>query len=194
MCFRDTARGREVDYEPGWVVDARWLVFVAAQDSVELYATVAGRDEGIRLGVTVGSERVYQERDSHGNTASLARLRINNRGVIAVGIWIDDHLGDTVEYELRMRFINPSRPPAVRLSGKYAELEILAARDTDRSSVVPQTIASSATDLRNWSVARGRYKVALVPDSMYQFCETPCVAPRTLKLHHVERTVARLLR
>src|SRR5687768_3708246 len=43
LCFRDTARGRSLDYEPAWIVDAHWLLFGAAGDSIELYGTVAGR-------------------------------------------------------------------------------------------------------------------------------------------------------
>jgi hypothetical protein len=191
LCFRDTARGRSLDHEPGWTVDAHWMVFGAAEDSVELYGTVGGRSDGVRLTVSVGAGGGIQERDASGNTASFVRTRLGHDGVMTVTISIDDDLGDTVEYELRLRRVASGRPSGLRATGEHAVLEILSARETDRFSVVPRSAAASAGDLSRWSVLRRRYKVALVPDSLYQICNVPCSAPQTVTLRLRGRATVR---
>jgi hypothetical protein len=41
-CYRDTARMRDLDYEPGEELSADWIVFVGAGDSISIRATSVG--------------------------------------------------------------------------------------------------------------------------------------------------------
>lgn len=182
-CFRDTAYGHPIDTEPGYLVDAHWIVFGAARDSFEFSASVQGHPSNV-VGITVdaGSVRGFQERDSLGNTARYSRLRLRNDGVVAVSVSISEAVGDTVEYGFRVTRHPPETASALRATGRQATLTISSNRLADRFSVVPVSVARSADDLSRWSVFPRTYQVALVPDTLYEICRIPCLMPDTVKL------------
>lgn len=199
LCYRDTARVRALDHEPGRAIDARWVIFGAAGDSVELTAradtTIWSNESGERVGfglVASHATAAHQEREPDGSTASHVHLRLPHDGVISVDASADDRgLHDTVPYTLSVRRIGGGRtPPWLRPTGQTAALTVASAQETDRFTVAPLGAADWATNPARWEIFAGRHKVALVRDSLYVVCTVPCTTPDTVMLKpsaHVTR-------
>jgi hypothetical protein len=48
--------------------------------------------------------------------------------------------------------------------------------------VIPLGVAPTVRDRSMWTVLPRRYRVALLPDSLYELCKIPCSRPDTVKL------------
>lgn len=189
MCFRDTAYMRNDKDIDMLVVDADWIVFVAAQDSLELYAS-ADRGHPQAAIITYFGNQSRQERDSKGNTAPFQHLRLASDGVVRVSL--DLSTGESsVPYTLRVRHAEKNDPGVLHASGRSAKLAISSAQATERFSVIPTTLARSVHDVSAWTVLPGSYNVALLADSLYEVCGVPCTAPDTVKLTPGVRVVKR---
>jgi hypothetical protein len=164
-CYRDTAYGHSINYEPGWVVDADWLVFTEGGDSVEMY-------------------QVPDAGEAPKHQAPILSQRLINDGVIAPQLVLDltGFLGDTVPYSFRIRHVSAQPGASLRATGGRAMLTISSAKETDRFSVVPASLAKSVHDRSTWAVYPRTYRVALVSDSVYEICRIPCLLPDTAKL------------
>lgn len=191
VCFHDTARVRILDYEPGRSVESRWVVFGAAGDSIELSASSTLRLDALGLSDLVGfaisaghGAKGYQERDTTGNTAPYVRFRLPNDGAVTVDIGADERgVYDTVAYTLSLRRVGPGVTPRLfRVTGQAAALTLASERERDRFVVAPLSAADWTSHPERWSVFQGRYKVALVPDSLYVVCRLPCQRADTVLL------------
>ena len=192
LCYRDTARVRDLDHEPGRYVDSRWVIFGTAGDSIELAASTdlgleaPGRSE--RVGFAISASHAmgsgYQERDSTGNTAPYVRFRLPSDGAVSVDVGADERgFHDTVPYSLSLRRMGQDlTPQLLRATGHAAALTLASARESDRFVVAPLSVADWETNPGHWSVFQGRFKVALVSDSLYVVCKLPCGRPDTVLL------------
>lgn len=190
-CYRDTARVRALDDAPGRAVDARWVVFGAAGDSLELTARADSTVQSFTPGEPVGfavtashASAVRYDRDTRGNTASSVHVRLAHDGAVAVDASADERgLHDTVPYTLSVRRKGGGTPPPwVRPTGGAAALTLAAAQATDRFTIAPIGVTDWRVNPARWSVFAGRHKVALVADSLYVICAVPCTTPDTVHL------------
>jgi hypothetical protein len=177
-CFRDTAYVHALNHDPGLTIEAEWIWFGAAGDSVE----IAGRADSAQLGTTSISTNEGQEYDAANTTAPYLRRRLVGDGVVTVLVTACCMFDDTVAYTLSVRRVNRAPSPALRPSGKWAKLRLVTGREEDQFSVIPLSVARSARDRSNWKVFARTYKVALVADSLYEVCRLPCSSPETVKL------------
>lgn len=191
LCFHDTARVRILDYEPGRAVDTRWVVFGAASDSIELSASSKLRLDALGLSDLVGfgisanhAARGYQERDTTGNTAPYVRFRLPYDGAVTVDIYADERgVYDTVAYTLSLRRMGAGvTPPLFEATGRAAALTLDSGRELDRFVIAPLGATDWAANPERWAVWQGRFKVALVPDSLYVVCKLPCERADTVVL------------
>ncbi len=183
LCFRDTAFMRLLDTEPGRVTEADWLFFAAARDSLEFYVGTGGRETGgARLSTDFPGNSGYQERDELKNTAPYNRFRMPSDGTVAVWVTASGMIIDTVAYTIRVHRFGTDPTPAFRPTGQRATLTLTSQNKTDRISVVPLGLAGSVRDLSAWTVFPRTYRVALLPDSLYEICRMPCSRRDTVKL------------
>ena len=178
-CFRDTAYGHSLDYDPGWVVESNWIWFGAAGDSVEIVVP-----HGMYVSTNFG-----QEHDELKNTASYFRHRLTADGVIE--LWISADETDSIAYSLSIRRVGSHAPPLLRPTGRYATLTVTSRRKAAQFSIVPISLVNSATDRSKWKAFAQTYKVALVSDSLYELCRVPCSRPDTVKLTPSARVTKR---
>jgi hypothetical protein len=175
MCFRDTAyvHSDPDPADPNPLAAADWIWFGAAGDSIEIFAPPGAAHVSTNFG---------QEHESNQNTAPYFRHRLTHDGLVAIWVTFDQILGDTMAYALRIHREGPEPPAALRATGQWATLTIVSRQATDSFSVVPLTVARSLRNRSEWKVLARPYKVALVPDSLYEVCRLPCSAPDIVKL------------
>lgn len=172
-CYADTARMRELDFEPGEVLESNWLVFVAAGDSIDIRATGIER-------ISYGAEmRLQPGRDSMVRGTRLVAIK---SGVVAVTpAWMDMGEADTVPFTLRVaRSGGPTR--GFNPTGKAATLTIESSRPAEPFSIVPVSLLPHVRNAKHWAVQARRYKVALLEDAAYVICGLPCLLPDTVTL------------
>lgn len=180
ICLRDTAFQHE---ESGYsipVLGADWILFGAAGDSIEIYASPD--KNASHVGRAYVSTNFGHESTATGNTAPYRRLRLTTDGIVSVWVTLDSELGDSVGFTLMIHHVGPTHVASLQMSGRSSKLAISSASETDRFSVVPASLARSVRDLSKWTVFPRPYKVALVPDSVYEICRSPCMTPDTAKL------------
>jgi len=176
LCFRATATGHNTKEEPGWIIEADWIVFGAAGDSVELFAVPDSANN-----VTAAVSTNYgQDRDGNGNTASSKRLRMTRDGLVSAWITMESIGIDTIGYTLVVRRI-ADRATALRPNGGVAMLTMETRNATDRLTVVPFSARKSRAD-SSWAVLPRTYHVALTADSLYEICSMACLMPDSVLL------------
>jgi hypothetical protein len=170
-CMRDTAFGRRIDYEPGWLVDARWIVFAEAGDTIQ--ASAQSEDKMPR------ALSVWLETWGRTDPTRSPQLQMSGRGVVRVTVLADltGFGGDTIPYALQLR--RPQPRTDLRPTGLRSMLTLESTRDADRFSVVPLSMGP-VTDRSSWSVYPGTYRVALTSDSLYEVCRLPCAKADTV--------------
>jgi hypothetical protein len=183
-CFVDTAIVTDVDYEPGRLIAADWLLFAARDDSIELHASSTNGKQRVSLSASYGTKYGHQERDSLGNTSSRNHFRMPHDGVTALYVSVADNgLVDTVEYVLAMRRITNQRAAgAMAATGDVATLTVVAKPETKRFTIMPASVYRLSSEKSSVGFLPRRYKVALVRDSLYVLCPAQCTAPDTVKL------------
>ena len=185
VCFRTTATGHNTKEEPGWIIDADWIVFAAAGDSLELFAVPDSANK-----VTAAMSTNYgQDRDEKGNTASSKRLRMTTDGLVSAWITLESIGIDTVGYTLIVRRVS-GRETALRSSGALAMLTIESRNSTDRLTVVPFSARRPHAD-SSWAVLPRAYHVALTADSLYEICSFACLLPDSVVLKPGSRAIRR---
>jgi hypothetical protein len=168
-CFRDIAHMGD---DPNAGASADWIWFGAAGDSIEIFAP-----PGSYISTNFG-----QEHDRLHNTARYFRHRLTSDGVVAIWVTMDEFLGDSLGYTLRIRREGTVTPTWLRATGQWAKLTIESRRQLDPFSVIPMMLARSVRDRSKWKVLPRTYNVALVGDSLYEVCRLPCSSPDTVKL------------
>jgi hypothetical protein len=172
-CMRDTAYGHTIDYSPGWLVDADWIVFGDAGDTIEASAYSEEKTPRV-LSVSVA---MWGRRD-----LKAPRVDMTTAGAVMVMVLADLYgfAGDTIPYVIHLRR-QGRRSPSLQPTGALSRLTIQSGREADRFSVMPVAVGV-VPDRQSWSVSAGTYRVALVPDSLYEICRLPCQRPDTLTL------------
>jgi len=150
---------------------ASWILFAAAADSLEISASPQAY-----IATSAG-----QEHDASHNTAQQFRTRLQNDGVVLVGLAFDDQGRDVLPYTLRVSRVWPASS-ALRPRGRSATLTVLSRGKNPMFSLVPLSVASTVRDRSQWKIFATTYKVALASDSLYELCRLPCFAPDTMKL------------
>lgn len=191
-CYLDTARVQVLDHEPVRSVASRWVIFGTAGDSIELSASTDLRLDALgsseRVGFAISARHAmtsgYQERDSTGNTAPYVRFRLPTDGAVSVDVGADERgLYDTVPYNVSLRRIGQGfQPRRFQATGHAAALTLASTRELDRFVIAPLSVADWAMNPARWAVLQGRFKVALVADSLYVVCKLPCGSPDTVLL------------
>lgn len=175
LCFSDTAFTPRIRYsdEPYWNARANWIWFGAAGDSLDISA-----DDGV-LTTSLG-----QEYDSRRNNTSYFRHRLTRDGLVSISIDMEESQGDRIGYTLRIRRVAPVLRNGLRPTGDRARLTVESAGRTDQFSLIPLSISPTVRDRSHWKAFafERTYNVALVDDSLYEFCRVPCSRPDTLKL------------
>lgn len=175
LCFSDTAFKPRIHHsdDPYWNARANWIWFGAAGDSLDISA-----DDGV-LTTSLG-----QEYDSRRNNASYFRHRLARDGLVSISIDMEESQGDSIAYTLRIRRAGSPLPNGLRLTSDHARLTVESAGRTGQFSLIPLSIASTVSDRSHWKAFafERTYNVALVDDSLYEFCRVPCSRPDTLKL------------
>lgn len=186
LCIQDTAIVPEDPDMADPIAGARWVLFGAKGDSVQISARPHVRTphgEGAYISSNLG-----QEHTALGNTAPYLRRRVQSNGLIFLHVSFSDHvdgelLHDTVKYTLRVRREKPDQPASLRAIGEHAILALESARSAgDEFSLIPISLATGVTDFTPWRISAGVYRVLLVSDSLYQLCRLPCDRPDTVKL------------
>jgi hypothetical protein len=177
-----------VNHEPGLIIDANWIVFGAAHDSIGLYANTDKNSDDYPIAVATN---YGQEHDARGITAPYQRLRLVTDGVVDVSVTADGMATDSIAYTLRFFRQPKSGSGQLRPTGRWTSLTIASGGMSDRFSVVPASLARSVRDLSKWAVYRGTYKVALVADSVYEICRIPCLMPDRVLLKPSARATKR---
>lgn len=67
------------------------------------------------------------------------------------------------------------------MTGRSSRLELTSPKKYGEFSVIPLS-AGPVKDRRAWRVFANAYRVALVPDSLYEICHLPCSRPDTILL------------
>lgn len=149
----------------------RFIWFGTADDSLEISTSngVLATNLGLQL-------------DSLHNSVPYFGVRLQHDGVVAVETQIDIDDGFNVPYTLTIARSGAALPAALTPTCGRARLTIVSSRPVDHFSIVPVSLARSVHDLSKWTTFTGVYGVALVSDSLYQICRTPCVRPDTVKL------------
>jgi hypothetical protein len=188
-CFRDTAFGRSLNHEPGWVVEADWILFASRGDSLELYVAT---DDSRGHGEPALTTNFGQENDRSGNTTDTKHLRMKWNGIVTLAADPDPYgfLGDSVAYTLHVLRLRPERAAALEPTGSFATLSIVTPH-LYKFAVVPASMWSSRGDISNWVVTPNTYRVALVTDSAYLVCRIPCSLPDTVLLRPSARVTKR---
>jgi hypothetical protein len=170
---------------------ARWLIFARAGDSIELEAW-ADRERSVPDAIARLSTSAGTQSDSHNNTARHFFGRAKTDGLLTARVVMDDDLGDSVAYTLRI-----SRPDESSLR-RYlvvgaARLIVSGPGDHDEFSIMPLSDARDHASNRNaWKYYVGSFEIALTADSLYEFCSVPCRVPDTIKLkpgYRVQRSI-----
>jgi hypothetical protein len=156
------------DHHRGATAD--WIWFGAAGDSTE-FVTSDG----------VISTSLGQERDSGHNTRSYFRQRLAIDGVVSISVSILEPDSDSVPFTLTIRRDGTSRR-GLRPTGQRATLVVDSRRIGAEFTLIPLLIASGVNDRSKWKAFVGTYGVALVDDSLYEFCRLPCLRPDTVEL------------
>jgi hypothetical protein len=177
-CFRDTAYSHDEPSLGTPVLRTVWIWFGSAGDSLEFFANVDTLQERGRAYVTTN---LGQERDSDNVTASFVRLRLKSDGVVEVFVDIDENLGDTVPYSLAVRRVE-SGPTALNSTGRFARLNIVSAHIPGSLTVVPARLGGATADRSRWRVYARPYNVALLTDTLYEICRSPCLSRDTIVL------------
>jgi len=99
-------------------------------------------------------------------------------GVLRVSVSVNEMLGDTVPYVLRLNRPGIGQPQ--RETGSTALLTISTKKKNSSFTLLP--LGRHAEDPKPWSVFATTYKVALQSDSLFELCQLPCSRPDTIKL------------
>jgi hypothetical protein len=180
VCLRDTAYMGSLPSP-----EARWIVFVRANDSIEIVAR-ADRESPrnvARIATSAGSET-----GSDGHTASHFSYRAKRDGSLLSFIMMDDGLGDSVVYTLQIHR-SPIDANGHEIVGS-ASLDVRSKSESDEFSLIPlRALRNRTIDRGAWMNYVGEYKIAITSDPAYEFCRVPCVAPDTIELRHGSRLV-----
>lgn len=179
-CIRDTTFAHDVDYDPGILVEAHWIWFGTAGDSVEVYTEADSTTFG-RYPANVTTD-FGEEQDEKQNTASYVRRRLPRGGVFTISVGAAGEVSDSGGYMLAVRDLGPGPARQLRPTGAWARLVVASSGQHTKFTIIPLSIADSAHDRSNWTAPARTYKVELLPDSLYEICRVPCVRPDTLKL------------
>ena len=175
LCFSDTAFMPRIHHsdDPYWNARANWIWLGATGDSLDISA-----DDGV-LTTSLG-----QEYDRRHNNTSRFRHRLMRDALVSISIDMEESQGDSIAYTLRVRRAGSALPTGLRPTGDHARLTVESARRTDQFSLIPLSIAPAVHDRSHWKAFafERTYNVALVEDSLYEFCRVPCSRPDTLKL------------
>jgi hypothetical protein len=176
FCFDDTAltpdgHGAVESHDEGHGARAYWIWFGAAGDSTEI--TVSDGSIATSLG---------QEHDQQGNSSPYIRRRLTADGGVTIDVSMAEYGEDSVPYTLTIRRDGPARRRGFRATSERATLNVESQRLAE-FSLIPLSIASTVNNRSQWKAFAGRtHNVALVDDSLYEFCRLPCVRPDTVKL------------
>jgi len=172
FCFIDTAHVRSTRDDPVDSPRTDWIWFGAAQDSIEILGPAH----------SYVATNFGQEHDARNNTANYFHHRLTTDGLITIWFSLDEVEGDSVPYRLTVRLQRSASSRAPQPTGQTAMINVVSANASDQFSLIPLSIAPSVNDRKPWIEFAHPYKVALVQDSLYEFCRVPCRAPDTLKL------------
>ncbi len=175
-CVTDTATTvRSVECCMNDQRETRWVVFAAADDSMQLFLF----PDGSYLDMEPPSAGKFIAEHSHGADATWIRPRFGHSGayVFTVGIESDD----PVEYDLRV--VPVIARGASRPTGKSATLTITG-KPSSKVMIAPVSMAASldSAALRAFAVPAGSYRVLLLRDTAYFGCKLPCSAPRRFSI------------
>jgi hypothetical protein len=171
LCLEGTAFGHSIDTDPGWVVEANWILFVEPGDTTRVEVRpLRGATASTVLRAPGNSAQQIPEVVS---TAS---------GVLWVFSVLDPSRsgGDTIPYKIQVH--RRGAGTRTRPAGSSAGLTIESASANDRFSVVPLSLVGGLASREQWAVPRGAFRVALLQDSLYEVCRLACVAPDTVRL------------
>ena len=176
LCVDDTAGIRVGKLTSTTGRETQWLVFAAANDSMQLFVTRPASSVSM---TPPGAANVGAERSGNVD-ASWIRPRFPRAGtyVITASLAFDS----TGAYELRV--IPVVARGASRPIGVSATLQ-LAGDSSVRVVVAPASMAESvpAPRLAPFAVRPGIYRVLLVRDTTYVTCRLPCADRGTIVLH-----------
>jgi hypothetical protein len=175
LCIADTARtfqSANVAEGDGGGPDerlARWLVFAAAPDSMQVFVVVSSYDS--YLAMTPRSSAGFFTETTRGADASWIRARFPHAGgyVFTVSISADS----AAPYELRVAPVVATG--ASRPIGTAATLTIVADSSV-RVAIVPLSMARTldASAIERFGIRPGTYRTLLVRDTSYVACRLPC--------------------
>jgi hypothetical protein len=176
LCVSDTAQTRVAGETMSNMRETTWLVFAAANDSMQLF--VAHPSAYIRM--TPLSAAGFGAETSGNVDASWIRPRFLRSGTYVFTAAIE--ADSSVAYELRV--VPVVARGASRPIGVSATLQ-LAGDSSARVVVAPASMVASipAPRLERFAVRPGTYHVLLVRDTTYVTCRLPCADRGTFVMH-----------
>jgi hypothetical protein len=176
MCIADTARTRIPGETMPDMRETAWLVFAAANDSMQLFVAYSSA----YISMTPPSAAGFGAETSGRVDASWIRPRFLRSGIYVFTAEIESD--SSVAYELRA--VPVVARGASRPIGVSATLQ-LAGDSSARIVVAPAAMAASipAPRLERFAVRPGTYRVLLVRDTTYVTCRLPCADRGTFVMH-----------
>lgn len=180
LCIADTARTLYTYPSINDEHQTEWLVFAAAQDSMQLFVM---HPSFSHISMSPFSAAGFGAEHST-NDASWIRPRFPRAGayVLTAGIESDS----SAAYQLRV--VPVIATGASQPTGASATLT-LSGDSSARIAVAPAAMASrrSAPEIETFGVRPGTYKVLLVRDTDYVECRLPCADRKHFLLHADQR-------
>ncbi len=176
MCIADTAQTRIPGETTPDMHETEWLVFAAANDSMQLFVA----HPSAYIWMTPFSAAGFGAETSERVDASWIRPRFLRSGTYVFTASIESD--SSVAYELRV--VPVIARAASRPIGVSATLQ-LAGDSSGRIVVAPAAMAASipAPRLERFAVRPGTYRVLLVRDTTYVTCRLPCADRGTFVMH-----------
>lgn len=184
LCIADTARAYVEGVSMPDMRETKWLVFAAADDSMQLFAA----HPSAYITMMPFSAAGFGAETSRSVDASWIRPRFLHTGTYVFTASIESD--SIVPYELRV--VPVIARAASRPIGVAASLQ-LAGDSSARIVVAPSSMVASipAPRLERFAVRPGKYRVLLVRDTTYVTCRLPCADRGTFVLHAGQQAALR---
>lgn len=160
---------------------ARWILFPAANDSLEFYAAPVAlgllpyAPNIVMLQLQMAAKGIWRETLRGVTDAPFVRYRFLAAGTTVLEFTFEGGVLGDPGNAFDVRVVQIAASPASRLARARARLTI-GGDSTERVAIVPASVGAhfTATDYRAWAVSPGDYGVLLVRDSLYEMCKLPC--------------------
>ena len=179
LCLDDQTRTRVGGVSGAAARETQWIVFAAANDSMQLFAA----NPRASISMTPHSAAGFSAETSGQVDAPWIRPRFPHAGTYVIIASIPSSASDSTVPD-QLRIIPVVARGASRPIGVSATLQ-LAGDSSVRIVIAPASMVESipAPRLEPFAVRPGTYQVLLVRDTTYVTCRLPCASRGTVVLH-----------